>query len=257
MNRTLMPGHARYGAILAGLLALGASPAGAQTAAPCVQKTLQARKVVVCAADAGRTAVRLLWKDDAGAPYGSLRGIGGVSSDATGPMLFAMNAGMYHRDLSPVGLYIERGRQLVPASTASGPGNFHLRPNGVFFVSGSGVGVLETRRFLARGAKADFATQSGPMLVIDGKLHPKFTGKGQSRKIRNGVGVRGGQQAFFVITEEPVTFSEFARMFRDDLGTPNALYLDGSISSLYAPSVGRADGFLPVGPIVAVYASGR
>jgi len=88
------------------------------------------------------------------------------------------------------------------------------------------------------------------MLVIGGLLHPRINGGGTSAKIRNGVGVRGSM-AYFIVTDEPVTFTEFARMFRDDLKAPNALYLDGSISSIYAPSVGRADSFMPVGPIIA------
>ncbi len=241
------------------LLVAVATPALAQQPREdtCKKRVLQARKVIVCSVDTTRQSIRLLWKQSNGAPYGSLRGIDTAATAETGPMLFAMNAGMYHSDLSPVGLYIENGQRYSPANTANGPGNFHLKPNGVFHVSGSSAEVTETRRFLARSGKVQFATQSGPMLVLNGKLHPRITGQGLSSKIRNGVGVAGTRMVHFVISEEPVTFSEFARMFRDDLRTPNALYLDGSISSLYAPSVGRADGFLPVGPIVAGFGPGN
>ena len=234
-------------------LFLLASPASAADA-PCERRELQGRKVVVCTIDTARSSVRTYWQDGSGAPYGSLSGIGKRAADQPGPMLFAMNAGMYHEDLTPVGLYVEGGRQMTKANTAGGPGNFHMRPNGVFHVTGRTVGVSETRRYLASAPRADFASQSGPMLVVDGKLHPKITGQGTSAKIRNGVGVRSGSMAFFVITDEPVTFSEFARMFRDDLKCRNALYFDGSISSLYAPSVGRSDSFMRLGPIVAGFA---
>ena len=234
--------------VLLPFLALAAAADGL-----CAARVLQGRKAVVCTVDTARHAVRTLWKDAAGAPYGSLSGIATTATAATGPVLMAMNAGMYHDDLAPVGLYIEQGATLARIVTGGGPGNFHMRPNGVFHVAGRNVGVTETRRFAARPPKVDFASQSGPMLVIDGKLHPAFTGRGTSAKIRNGVGV-AGRTAIFVITEEPVTFTEFALMFRDDLRARNALYFDGSISSLYAPSVGRADRFMPVGPIVAVYA---
>lgn len=240
-----VPSSILLGAVLA-------VPVHAQPA-PCASRSLQDRKVIVCTADLSRQSIRLLWKNPQGAPYGSLRGIAAAATKRTGPMLFAMNAGMYHKDLSPVGLYVENGEQHTPLVTAGGPGNFHMRPNGVFHVTGASAGVTESRAFQARKSKADFATQSGPMLVIGGRLHPRITGQGTSRKIRNGVGVRLGRHVSFVITEEPVTFSEFARMFRDDLKTPNALYFDGSISSLYAPSVDRADGFMPVGPIVAAF----
>lgn len=237
---------------LIALAAVLSAPAHAQGAA-CEARSLQARSVVVCSIDLTRQNIRLLWQDARGEPIGSLRGIAAAAPSNAGVMLFAMNAGMYHRDLSPVGLYVEDGKEFKALNTAGGPGNFHMRPNGVFFVSGSTAGVLESRAFKARRLKVDFATQSGPMLVIGGRLHPRFSGEGTSRKIRNGVGVTG-RMAHFVITDEAVTFTEFARMFRDDLKTPNALYLDGSISSLYAPSVNRADGFLPIGPIVAGFA---
>lgn len=219
-------------------------------AEPCRQAQLQGRAVTVCSLDMARGAVRLYHKDARGTPYGSLSGVAERLQPQSGKLLFAMNAGMYHQDLSPVGLYIEDGVRLAQANTARGPGNFHMLPNGVFHVRGRTVGVSETRAFLKAGARADFATQSGPMLVIDGRLHPKITGEGRSAKIRNGVGVNGSV-VHFVISDEPVTFTEFARVFRDDLKCRNALYFDGSISSLYAPSVGRADRFLPVGPIVA------
>lgn len=238
--------------------ALALTAASVQSAdAPCRENTLQGRRVVVCTIDMARQSVRLLWKSQNGQPYGSLRGIGSAATAESGPMLFAMNAGMYHRDLSPVGLYVEGGVQHARANLSGGPGNFHMRPNGVFYIAGRTAGVMESRTFVNRAIKSDFATQSGPMLVLGGKLHPRITGGGTSAKIRNGVGVRDGRIAVFVITEEPVTFTEFARMFRDDLKTPNALYFDGSISSLYAPSVGRADSFMPVGPIVAGFAKAR
>jgi len=232
------------------MVSLGAMDARAD---PCAARVLQGRNVVVCAVDLSRQSVRLLWKNERGEPYGTLRGIAGAASQQGKPLLFAMNAGMYHHDLSPVGLYVENGVQHAPLNTAGGPGNFHMRPNGVFYVAGGTAGVMESRAYQTRRQKVDFATQSGPMLVIGGKLHPRITGEGTSRKIRNGVGVRDGRTAFFVISDEAVTFTEFAKMFRDDLKTPNALYFDGSISSLYAPSVNRADGFMPVGPIVAAF----
>jgi uncharacterized protein YigE (DUF2233 family) len=112
---------------------------------------------------------------------------------------------------------------------------------------------METGRFLHAGLKPDYATQSGPMLVIDGALHPKIEASGTSAKIRNGVGVKDGHIVIFAISEDPVTFYEFATLFRDRLACPDALFLDGSVSSLYAPDVGRDnDGLLPLGPIVGV-----
>jgi uncharacterized protein YigE (DUF2233 family) len=210
------------------------------------------REFAVCTGDMRRHDVKLFWKGADGQPYGSFDRLLG-SAGGLG-LVFAMNAGMYHEDLSPVGLYVENGRELKAASTSSGPGNFHLKPNGVFFVSRGRAGILETSQYLRQRPKAEFATQSGPMLVINGRIHPRISEQGTSRKIRNGVGVQNASTALFAISNEPVTFYEFASFFRDVLRCPNALFLDGSISSLYAPQLNRKDGLLPLGPIIGVVA---
>ncbi len=162
-----------------------------------------------------------------------------------------MNAGMYDAERRPVGLYIEDGQTLHPANTRAGAGNFHMKPNGVFFVAGGRAGVMETGRFLRSGIRAAAATQSGPLLVAAGRINPHIHDSGTSEKIRNGVGV-AGHEVKFVISDQPVTFHAFAHLFRERLGCPDALFLDGSVSSLYAPDLGRHDRFMPMGPIVGV-----
>jgi quercetin dioxygenase-like cupin family protein len=52
--------------------------------------------------------------------------------------------------------------------------NFYKKPNGIFYVGDGEAGILETGKFLAQKPKANFTTQSGPMLVIDGAIHPAF-----------------------------------------------------------------------------------
>jgi uncharacterized protein YigE (DUF2233 family) len=218
---------------------------------PCRTLSASGLDYSVCTFDLRAYALKLFWKSPSGAPYGSVAALAGALRVAHQSPVFAMNAGMYRPDYSPAGLYVEDGKELRRANVANGPGNFHLKPNGVFFVRGSEAEILETSAYLGRHFKPDLATQSGPMLVIDGRLHPKFTPTSGSRKIRNGVGVRGPHVVVFAISSQPVTFTEFAEMFRDTLGCPNALFLDGSISSLYAPSLQRADSLWPAGPIVA------
>src|SRR5438067_7804445 len=134
---------------------------------------------------------------------------------------------MYHRDYRPVGLYIENGKQLVRANTKAGPGNFHMKPNGIFYVTKDAVGILETSAFLRQKPPADFATQSGPMLVIDGRLHPRFARDGGYRKRRSGVGLRDSNTLLFAISEGEVSFGQFARLFRQKLQCNHALFLDG------------------------------
>ncbi len=252
------------GASWVGALCLGAGPAPAAPAAPapatssgpnvassgvsCRPQSHEGQAYAVCTVDLRRARVKLFWRGPDGLPYGSLSRLAGQQG---ANLAFAMNAGMYDTGLAPVGLYVEEGRELKSANTANGPGNFHLKPNGVFYVSGDRAGVLETGRYLKVHPRAEFATQSGPMLVINNRVHPKISEDGPSQKIRNGVGVRpDGHSAVFAISEAPVSFGAFARLFRDALGCPNALFLDGSVSSLYAPSLGRQDLSRPLGPLV-------
>ena len=185
-------------------------------------------------------------------PYGSFSAINAALEPLGLALGFAMNAGMFHRDLAPVGLYVEGSAQKTPLVTSDGPGNFGLLPNGVF-CAGERFAVLESRRYATLKPTCRFASQSGPMLVIDGALHPKFLPDSESLNIRNGVGISDdGMRAIFVIANAEVNFYTFARFFRDQLDLSNALYFDGSISRLYAPQLGRHDGGFPMGPIVGV-----
>ena len=153
----------------------------------------------------------------------------------------------------PLGLYVEDGKTRTRILKGEGGGNFFLKPNGVFSVDRDGaVHVETTEAYLARKSKPVWATQSGPMLVIDGALHPKFQPDGESRQIRNGVGRLNDRTALFVISDTPVSFGKFARFFRDALHCQDALFFDGSISSLWAPALRRQDHAAPMGPMVVV-----
>jgi len=199
-----------------------------------------------------KSKLRLFLNKSDGQPYGAIRALRKALGDQGKILKFAMNGGMYHADLSPVGLYVEKGAEKKPVSTKGGYGNFHLLPNGVFYLDGKKAGVLATRRYLAAAIKPQFATQSGPMLVIDGKLHPRFLQDSDSFKIRNGVGVsKNGKTVYFAISHNRVRFWDFGKLFQKHLKTPNALYLDGSISTLFAPGFSQG-GYLPLGPIIAV-----
>ena len=92
------------------------------------------------------------------------------------------------------------------------------------------------------------------MLVIGGEIHPRFLPDSDSLKRRNGVGVTETGEAVFVLSDSAVRFYDFATFFRDEMKTPNALYLDGTISRLYAPELDRNDPGAAMGPIVGVVA---
>jgi uncharacterized protein YigE (DUF2233 family) len=225
-------------------------------AANCVDLTQSGQSYTICRFDPKRDELRMFWRNGAGEVLGSFGAVA-ATLPAGEKLIFAMNGGMYDEANAPVGLYIERGAQLRPANTRSGGGNFHLKPNGVFFVGGGRAGVWETSHFIAQRPAVDYATQSGPLLVINGRIHPRIHADGTSAKRRNGVGVDREGQVMFAISNEAVTFHQFASLFRDKLGCDNALFLDGSISALYAPELGRNDFSLPMGPIIGVVAKGK
>ena len=156
-------------------------------------------------------------------------------------------------DGKPIGYYVKDGERLKELNRNDGAGNFHMKPNGVFFGTGGKWRVMDADAFYSQiGDRPQFGTQSGPMLLVGGKLHPEITEDGPSRTIRNGVGVDGNGRAHFVISEGPVSFGKLARYFRDVLKTPEALYLDGSVSALWDPARDRMDARAPIGPMLVV-----
>lgn len=233
------------------LLFLAAGPA---VAGGCRDVTFEGEGYVVCEAVAGED-LRLYLDDADGTRIGTFERLRTLLANAGKDLVFAMNAGMYHPDRHPVGLYVEDGREESRLVTAPGPGNFGLLPNGVFCIRDDGFAVIETRAYAADPPACRFATQSGPMLVVGGALHPRFLPGSDSRYIRNGVGVSAdGHRAVFAISSGAINFHSFARFFRDALGLPDALYFDGNISRLHAPAIGRDDFGFPMGPIVALAA---
>ena len=204
----------------------------------------------VCRVDLREIPLELFNLDGQGAPLGSFAALAESLSAEGKELGFAMNAGMFDEGLKPIGLYIENGTQAKKLNRRDGYGNFHVKPNGVFYIIGNRVGVAATDAYVKLNENPDFATQSGPMLVIDGKIHPKFSPGGASYKMRNGVGVLDAHTAMFVISENAVNFYDFALLFRDGLKCANALFFDGTVSSLYSPELGQNDGFAALGPMV-------
>ena len=162
-----------------------------------------------------------------------------------------MNGGMFKKDNSPQGLYIQNGKTLAPPDTLSGAGNFYLKPNGVFYITlDKQAFICKTNDFSDNG-KIIFATQSGPMLVINGKIHEAFAQNSTNLNIRNGVGILPNGKVIFAMSKEKINFYDFARYFKD-LGCKNALYLDGFVSRTYLPEKNWTQTDGDFGAIIAV-----
>lgn len=239
-------------AVLFGLALTGVA------AADCRRIAHEGLPYTVCEVPAGGD-LRVFHTAPDGRPYGSFARVAAQVAAQGGRLAFATNGGMYHPDRAPVGLLVENGVERARLITSDGPGNFGLLPNGVFCVRPDGrFAVIESRRFGRERPECRHATQSGPMLVIDGALHPRFIPASDSLNLRNGVGVTpDGTRAFLVMSDRRVNFHSFARVFRDHLGLRDALYLDGQVSRMYAPAIGRNDIGLPMGPIVGLVVPGE
>ncbi|HEV7661019.1 MAG TPA: phosphodiester glycosidase family protein [Allosphingosinicella sp.] len=222
-------------------------------AAACESRDFEGSAFTICRYDRRRDEIAFFLDGRTG----RLRSLAALETEL-GPranrLRFAMNAGMYDETGAPIGLYVAQGRQRHAINRRPGAGNFHLLPNGVFTVAADGrVAILPAARY-DPAARPLWATQSGPMLVIDGALHPAIQPNGPSLHIRNGVCVADPNTAWFAISEQPVSFGRLARLLRDRLGCRNALYLDGSVSSLWDRPARRRDGYSELGPLVAVFA---
>ena len=113
--------------------------------------------MTICEIDLRKHTVRLYWKRSDGTPYEYLSALPRSLEGGTGKLLFATNAGMFDSNLKPVGLYVEQGRELVRVSTASGYGNFHMKPNGIFYIAAGRAAVAETQAFLKQRPQAELA----------------------------------------------------------------------------------------------------
>ena len=182
------------------------------------------------------------------------------SDSSRGEVLLVANAGMYTPQGAPQGLYIQNKKELIPLDTL-GPRenlNFYLKPNGVFWFNSEGrAGIQTTEKYLAESKSPkhelpDFATQSGPMLVINGEIHPSFRFGSKNLNIRNGVGLMQPYKMVFAISNQPVNLYDFAAFYRDILGCEDALYLDGAISRMYQHDIFPKERGGDFGPMICI-----
>ncbi len=216
------------------------------------ESQVDGKRITFCRVNVRKERLQVFLRDEAGQPLRRFDPLVTLLQRNGRNLVFAMNAGMFHPGFAPVGLCVGDRQTLAPLNLAPGIGNFFLKPNGVFCVSPSGARVMESSGYARCKEQATLATQSGPLLVSAGKVHPAFHPESTSRLFRNGVGVPNPDTAIFAISEDQINLYEFAVFFRDSLHCPDALFLDGSVSSLYAPALKRNDFHMDLGPMIGV-----
>ncbi len=178
--------------------------------------------------------LQFYWKNDFGENFKSIKILQNWLAQNNKTLVFAMNGGMYKQDNSPQGLYIEKYKTLSPIDTTSGNGNFYLKPNGIFYLLRDNTAMICNTTNFTANENIKYATQSGPMLVINGAIHQAFIKGSSNLNIRNGVGILPDNRIVFVMSKKEINFYDFANYFIS-LGCKNALYLDGLVSRTYLP----------------------
>ena len=196
--------------------------------------TINQATYVVIHVDLNAALFKMLWRNPAGVAYGSL---GEAYRQVGGDLLVVTNAGIYSEKHAPEGLHIEGDRTLSSLNLANGEGNFYWKPNGVFYVRDDGAGIIESEKFASLNERGGIheATQSGPLLVINGEVNPNLKPDSRSLYARNGIGVKSAKEIYILVSEDEVSLYDFASVFRQQLHCQSALYLDGCVSQLYLP----------------------
>lgn len=174
------------------------------------------------------------YKDNNNSNFGSLNNLKLYLSKNNKELLFAMNGGMYKKDKTPQGLFIQKSKIITSTDTTSGNGNFYLKPNGIFYLNKNKEAFISTTNNFVLENEIEYATQSGPMLVVNGEIHKAFNQNSTNLNIRNGVGILPNNNVLFAMSKKDINFYEFAKFFKDN-GCKNALYLDGFVSRTYCP----------------------
>ena len=219
--------------------------------------TYHAQQYLIRTVDAKTEDLQLFWKDDQGNLLHDFAGLEKFVAAKGEKLVFAANAGMFEPDLKPVGLLVQNGNETCPLNLNDGDGNFFLKPNGVFLINEKREAmVIESSSHAGLLTPSVWATQSGPLLVQRGTIHPDFISDSKNFAIRSGVGVRKDGTIVFAISKAQVNFYSFASLFLYHLKCPNALFLDGTISEFYSP--GFRDAFPHVfGPMIGIVAPAK
>ena len=198
------------------------------------KKNTQDERFITYKVDLNENEVKFYWQDERNNNFKSIENLKTWLENKNQELVFATNGGMYQKDGTPQGLFIENFIEKKKLDIGEGNGNFYLKPNGIFYITNDKKAIICKTENFKIDKKIKYATQSGPMLVIENKIHKAFKKESQNMNIRNGVGVLENGEVIFVMSKNKINFYDFASYFKV-IGCKNALYLDGFVSRTFLP----------------------
>jgi len=201
--------------------------------------------------DLNKDELRFFLKNADGEFYQNFRNLNDDLKNQNKEMVFATNGGMFMQNFMPLGLYVENGKPMTPINKKNGKTNFYIKPNGIFYLTKDKKASIKTTSDFKFNKSILYATQSGPMLLINGKINPEFRNNSINLNIRNGVGILPDNKVLFALTKMPMNFYDFANYFKE-MKCKEALFLDGGISEFYYPEKGFTESLQSFGIIIAV-----
>lgn len=163
--------------------------------------------------------------------------------------LIAINGGFFDQNYHPLGLRIGNQQQHNPLKRISWWGIFYVKDNKPY---------LSSLRDYLNDSQVDFAVQSGPRLLIKGKIPPLKTGYAE----RSALGITSdGHVIILVTSNSPMTTTALAQLLKTSpLNCNDALNLDGGSSSQLNAHMGlfqiNVHGFSNVSDAIVVIKGG-
>lgn len=146
--------------------------------------------------------------------------------------LVGVNGGFFSQELKPLGLRISAFKQRNPLKSTSWWGIFYIQDHHPYIVTKTEYQSIQHKKNI------EFAVQSGPRLVISGKIPPTLKPGTDSR---TAIGISSDQHVILVVTENlNLTTMQLAKLMllpliEGGLSCIQALNLDGGSSTqLYA-----------------------
>ena len=151
---------------------------------------------------------------------------------------FMTNASIVNPNCKPLGLIMHDYKTLQSLNLDDGNGNFFLKPNGLLLFKNDEIVVCQSSD-LQKHTNIRMGIQSGPMLIADGIINDNFNPNSRNKNIRSGVGIytdkTNQNHLVFAISENPVSFYEFSKLFEMEYGCKNALCLESAGSLMTIP----------------------